>query len=89
MVVKLLGIADLLSALVVVLLHYQIIGWKTGLLFATYLVIKGIIFRKDITSLIDILSGAYMIVLSFGFSTFITWVIAIYLFQKACFSLAA
>ena len=89
MVVKLFGIADLLSAVVVVMLHYDFfITWRIGFLFVAYLLIKGWMFREDINSIMDILCGMYMLVMLFGFTTIISWVVAIYLFQKACFSLA-
>jgi hypothetical protein len=88
MVVKFLGVMDLLSAVTVILLHYDIIGWRIGLIFVAYLIIKGWIFREDINSIMDILCGLYMFVMLFGFTTFISWVVAIYLFQKAVFSLA-
>ncbi len=89
MVVKLFGIADLLSAAVVIMLHYDIfITWRIGLFFVSYLLIKGWIFREDLNSIMDILCGLYIFVMLFGFTTIISWVVAIYLFQKACFSLA-
>ena len=88
MVVKLLGIADLLTAAAVILLHYDILGWRIGLVFVAYLMIKGWLFRQDINSIMDILCGIYMFVMLFGFTTIISWVVAIYLFQKAVFSLA-
>lgn len=88
MVVKLLGVADLLSAAVVVLLHYDLLGWRIGLGFAAYLIIKGWLFREDLNSVMDILCGLYLFVMLFGFTTFITWIVAIYLFQKSVFSLA-
>jgi len=88
MVVKLLGVADLLSAIVVILLHYDILGWRVGIIFVAYLVLKGWLFRADINSIMDILCGVYMFVMLFGFTTIVTWVVAIYLFQKAVFSLA-
>ncbi|MBW2964549.1 hypothetical protein KY363_03745 [Candidatus Woesearchaeota archaeon] len=88
MVVKLLGVADLLAAVVVVLLHYQVIGWRIGIIFVAYLILKGWLFRVDINSIMDILCGLYMFVMLFGFTTIITWVVVIYLFQKAVFSLA-
>jgi hypothetical protein len=88
MVVKLLGIGDLLCAIVVVLLHYDLIGWRIGFLFVAYLLIKGWLFREDLNSILDILCGIYMFVMLFGLTTIVTWVVAIYLFQKAVFSLA-
>ena len=83
MSVKLLGLADFLSAIVVILLHYDVIGWRIGLLFAAYLMIKGWLFREDINSLLDMLCGAYMFVMLFGFTTIVTWIIVVYLFQKS------
>lgn len=87
MVVKLLGVADLLSAIAVVLLHYQLLAWKIGLVFVCYLLIKGWLFRQDINSVMDILCGIYVFVILFGFTTFVSWIVTIYLFQKAVFSL--
>ena len=89
MVVKLLGIGDLLCAIVVVLLHYDLIGWRIGFLFVCYLLIKGWLFREDLNSILDILCGLYMFVMLFGLTTIVSWVVALYLFQKAVFSLAA
>jgi hypothetical protein len=88
MVVKLLGVMDLLSAVAVILLHYDLLGWRIGFLFVAYLIIKGWLFREDINSIMDILCGIYIFVMLFGLTTFISWVVAIYLFQKAVFSLA-
>ena len=88
MVVKLMGVMDLLSAVCVVLLHYDILSWRIGLIFVAYLVIKGWLFREDINSVMDLLCGIYMFVMLFGFTTIVTWVVVVYLFQKAVFSLA-
>lgn len=89
MAVKIMGVADLLAAATVLLLHYDIIiGWRIGFAFAAYLIIKGWLFRQDINSIADILCGFYMTVMLFGFTTIITWAVAIYLFQKSVFSLA-
>ena len=87
MIIKLLGVADLLSAVAVVLLHYHVLAWKIGIVFVFYLLIKGWLFRQDINSVMDILCGIYMFVILFGFTTVVSWVVAIYLFQKAVFSL--
>ncbi|MBW2967462.1 hypothetical protein KY362_03165 [Candidatus Woesearchaeota archaeon] len=95
MVVKLMGIGDLLSAILVVVLHYQIqsdfhlISWRIGIIFVAYLIMKGWLLRGDINSIMDVLCGLYVFVMLFGFTTIVSWVVAIYLFQKAVFSLAA
>ncbi len=89
MFVKLMGFCDLMAAAVVLLLHYDIIGWRLGFLFVAYLLAKGWLFRTDIASLMDVLCGVYMFIMLFGFTTVISFVVAAYLFQKAVFSLAA
>jgi len=89
MVVKIMGIGDLMTATAVVLMHYELIGWRTGLLFTAYILIKGWMFKGDIGSFLDMLCGAYMFAMLFGLTTFIDWIAAIYLFQKAVFSIAA
>ncbi|MFC1723882.1 hypothetical protein ACFL0V_07110 [Nanoarchaeota archaeon] len=87
---KILGILDMLTMIVVILMHYDIfIGWRIGFLFAGYLILKGILFRGDFASIVDIVCGAWMIVMIFGVSIFVTWIVVVWLFQKAVFSLAA
>lgn len=89
MVVKLFGVADLLTAIVILLMHYDIFSsWRIGLIFVGYLVIKGLMFRSDFNSIIDIMCGIYMFVMLFGFTSIVTWAVVIYIFQKAIFSLA-
>ncbi|MFH1063487.1 MAG: hypothetical protein V1729_00235 [Candidatus Woesearchaeota archaeon] len=88
MIIRLLGVADLLTAAAVLLLHYDLLGWRIGFLFVAYLIIKGWLFRSDINSVVDILCGVYMFIMLFGLTTIATWFIVIYLFQKAVFSLA-
>ena len=95
MIVKLMGLADLLTAVLVLVFHYQIradfhlIGWRIGIIFVAYLLLKGWLLRGDINSIMDILCGLYLFVMLFGFTTIVSWAVAIYLFQKSVFSLAA
>ncbi len=89
MVVKLLGIGDLLAAVVVVMMHYDLVGWRIGLLFAAYLLIKGFMFKGDFSSILDMVCGAYIIIMMFGLTTIVDWIVVLYLFQKSVFSIAA
>lgn len=89
MLVKLLGIADFIIIIIIALLHYDLLGWRIGLTAATYLIMKAVIFKGNITSILDGLCGIYIILLSFGVHSIITWIIAIYLLQKSAFSIAA
>lgn len=85
--VKLLGILDIIAAIVMILLHYSVGTWRLTLLFAVYLLLKAFAFRGNVHSILDGAIGIYMILLLFGFHSFLTFVAAIYIFQKAIFSL--
>lgn len=88
MIIKLMGIADLVAATIIILLHYSLgLSWKLPLIFAAYLVLKGVMFWGNISSFLDMLCGAYILAMVFGFSSFMSFLVAIYLFQKAVFSI--
>jgi len=90
MVVKILGIADLMAALSILLFR---VAPNTGsiktllIVFAIYVIIKGLIFIKSITSIIDIAAGAFMVLAFYGYFNFLTWIAAIWLTQKGVISL--
>ena len=85
---KMLGIADLLTVLVIILMHFDILtGWRIGFVFSAYLIIKGALFIIDINSVLDICCGIYLFIMLFGFTTILTWVVVVYLAQKGIWSL--
>lgn len=87
MVVRILGLIDLLTALSVVLLRFGI-AKTMALALAIYLIIKGIIFIKNITSMIDIAAGVVVLIAALGYFTpIITWIAAIWIAQKGVISL--
>ncbi len=86
MIIKLLGFFDLLTALTLFLLHHELLGWKIALVAFSYLMIKAVVFFGDIMSILDGVTGIYIIVLLLGFHTFLTYIFIIYLVQKAVFS---
>lgn len=87
MIIKLLGFFDLLTALVLFLLHLEFIGWKIAIIAFIYLMIKAIVFFGDIMSILDAVTGVYIILLLiFGFHIPLTYLFIIYLFFKAIFS---
>lgn len=87
MIVKLFGIADLMTVIVILLLHFAWVPWNIGIAAAFYLCIKWYMFRGDIASVIDLFVGVYIILIMLGLKTFLTYIFAIYLFQKAVLSL--
>ena len=90
MIVKLLGGFDLIA--VIVIFFSSIFPQKLLLYAAGYLLFKGMFFAMggDIASIIDVLCGVYVVLISYGISSsFITVLVLIYLVQKVVFSLFA
>lgn len=91
MILKILGIIDILTA---------IFFWTFGILgivpksiiliFAFYLLIKGVVFliSADIASILDIVCASIIFIsLNFVIPTFLVIIVAIFLLQKGIFSL--
>ena len=77
---------DLMATTSMLLLHHGVPVHKIAFPFSMYLMIKGIAFR-DVASIIDLVIGVYLIgIIVFGFHTFLVYVFAAYLIQKAVFS---
>ncbi len=88
MLVKLLGILDLLGAVFIVLLRWNI-GAEIALVISVLLGIKALIFLKSWASIIDLASVVILVLAVFGHYYFFSWLFSIWLIQKAAFSLAA
>ncbi len=89
MIVKIMGIIDLICAGMFLLLHYNIIAAGSCALVLFFLVAKTIGFWGDIASFLDGLCALYMILMFFGLRTSLVFVVAIYLAQKGALSLLA
>lgn len=85
MLLKLLGVLDLLSALVLIFLKFGF-GVSLAWFCVFYLFVKSVIFFGWI-SIFDIFSGAVIIFSIFGGYGVITWVVFLYLLQKAILSI--
>ncbi len=84
---KIMPIIDILATMAMILLHYGALPSRIVFPFAMYLIAKGIAFR-DVASIIDLIAGAYILgIMVFGFHTFLVYVFAAYLLQKAIFGL--
>ena len=83
---KLLGIIDLIIALIFILVQWDI-GVKYGVIAAIYLIVKGIIFIFDIASIIDLVTGVYLILVILGLHSAFSVIFIIWLIQKGIFSL--
>ena len=89
MLIKILGFADILA--IFALLAANLLPQKLVILMAFYLIMKGLIFMLmggSITNLIDMITGFYLILASFGVSHWILTIPAVlFLAQKAFVSL--
>ena len=88
MLIKLFGIMDLLSAILFILLKYNI-GIGMAYIFVIYLIAKGLLFFGDFNSYMDIIIAGFMLLASQGIFIWVTWIFIFYLLQKAFFSLVA
>lgn len=87
----LLGLADIASALLLIRGVYQWnIPSEIVTIFAAYLIIKAVIFIFDITSLIDLVAGALLLVsVSSNIPEFILYGFAIFVGFKGAMTLMA
>ncbi len=86
MIIKFLGFLDLMVAGILLLLHFGLVGWNLALFAFVYLALKAIIFFGDLASILDAITGVYIILLLFGIHTKLTYVFIAYMVQKAVFS---
>ncbi|HII29956.1 hypothetical protein COT48_02570 [Candidatus Woesearchaeota archaeon CG08_land_8_20_14_0_20_47_9] len=86
-ILKLMGLMDLFATIVMLLIHYNVLGWRLPLSLGMYLIFKGIGFWGDFASMVDLAAGIYMIAMIFGLRTFLVFVFVGFLFQKTLFSL--
>ncbi len=87
MILYTLAILDILSAIILVLVHYRLAGNTIALLTVLYLAVKAVMFMKDIASFIDLAAAIYITLLLIGLNPmFLTFIFAIYLLQKAAIS---
>lgn len=84
---KLLGLMDIMSITSLLLFKYGIIPQKFLIIAIIYLMIKGIVFFKNIVSLVDFGIAIIFILALFGVYNILTWIAIIWILQKAFLSL--
>jgi len=88
MIMLLLGLIDIIIAIVAVLLSFGIHLNALAYIAGAYLVLKGMLFLKSFASVIDMVAGILLLLgILFAFPPWVFWVIAAYLVQKGIFSL--
>lgn len=85
--IKILGMMDIITALIFIGYHYEIFSLKIAVYAMIYIITKFMIFPKDIASVIDILSSVLIIFMMFGVKTNLVWIAVLYFLQKGLMSL--
>lgn len=85
--IKFFGIMDLYSAIVMLLVQFDVTPWRVILTASAWLILKGLLFRGELASMIDLAIGVYHILMVVLPIPFLTWVFAIYLIIKGIQSL--
>ena len=88
MIVKVLGLIDFVAG-VLIILSLMGITPAFGWFIAAFLLIKSIIFLKEVTSIIDLLAVIFLVLALYGVNTPFTWIFALWLMQKGFFSIIA
>ncbi|MFH1181882.1 MAG: hypothetical protein V1702_02900 [Candidatus Woesearchaeota archaeon] len=82
-----MAILDLVAALSLMLIQYSFFPARFAYVCVVYLVFKGFLFFSDVASKIDLIIGLYLLCSAiFGFHSFVNYIMAIYLVQKAVLS---
>ncbi|MDP2908827.1 MAG: hypothetical protein Q8N77_03395 [Nanoarchaeota archaeon] len=84
---KLMGLMDLLTVTTLLLFKYGIIQQKFLIVAVAYLIIKGVIFFRDIASIVDVGVAVVFILAMFGIYNVLTWIAVLWVLQKAVFSM--
>jgi len=89
-IVKFFGVMDFFAALIIILETLGICPLRPALGFALYLFLKGMMFKGDLASTIDMFISLLIILLFFtgtlGSFSILTILAVMYLLQKAFFS---
>ena len=86
LIMKFLGILDILAGIVIILLKFGFLE-NLGVLFAVYLGLKGLFLINNLASIIDIVTAVFLLLAAVNIYFSFTWLFSLWLFQKGNFSL--
>ncbi len=86
-IVKFMGILDILTGIALLLFNYGLVSGRFMTSFMAYLILKGVMFKGDLASFIDILIVLYILLMFIYPITILTVIVVLYLFQKGLFSM--
>jgi len=83
MLVWFFTILDFFVILIVFLAQIGVYShWRLFIVGAAYLILKGIAFKGEILSLIDLIGGVYLLIMALGATWFISWLLILWLAYK-------
>ena len=85
-ILKFMGFLDLFTGIAILLFQYSLASHRFMLSFIAYLIIKGLMFKGDAASIVDIFLAAYILFMFIYPVTLISLLAALYLFQKGVLS---
>lgn len=88
MLIKILGMLDIAAAVTLLLLRWDM-GQILGIILGIYLLVKSMYFLTDVSSIVDIGAGIFLILAAIGFYHVITYIFVLWLLQKGVSSLFA
>ena len=86
MFVKLLGLIDIICAVALALMFWNI-GKFLAIVCAAYLVVKSLRYLFDVASFVDLAAGIFLLATAFGVYPFFNWFFVVWLLQKGVRSL--
>jgi len=86
MLLKLYGLLDLASGIVLLLLRFNI-SKIADFILAFYLVAKSLYYIKSLASIVDILAAVFIVLAALGIYNILSYLFAIWLLQKGISSI--
>jgi uncharacterized membrane protein HdeD (DUF308 family) len=86
--VKALGMMDIVAGVLLLLVSFHVVSsWKMGAIVACVLIAKGLLFIRNVVSVIDVIIGVYFFVALFHPFVVLSVVCSAHLCIKGLFSL--
>jgi len=83
--IKVFGLLDLLTGMTLIFMYFNLLK-VVGAILAIYLIIKGLLFIKNVVSIVDIICGILILFASLGYFYYLHWVVVVWMIQKGIFS---
>jgi len=84
----LMSFMDVVIAVIMIATHLDFLHqWRLAIMGSAYLIGKGILFKGNLLSFLDVLAGIYFLLLMFGLKTFLVYIFAGVMIYKFVVSL--